>query len=154
MSPTIRPATLADVDAMFRIRLSVDENTLSAAELAALGITPASIAERVAAAPCAWVAVDDGQIDEARPVVGFAMVELDEACLFAAFVAPAQQGRGLGVQLIQACEAALFARHDRAWLETAGDSRAARLHARLGWVRVAELGDGGIRMEKPRPARA
>lgn len=141
----IRPAVRGDVDAMFRIRCAVTENTLSVAELAELGITPAAIAERVTASPCAWVARDQGQ------VVGFAMVDLDDACLFAAFVEPAHQGRGLGVQLIQACETALFQRHARAWLETAGDSRAARLYARLGWVRTEDLGNGDIRMEKARP---
>lgn len=144
-SPSIRPAVLGDVDAMFRIRCAVTENTLSVGELAELGITPATIAERVTASPCAWVALNEAQ------VVGFAMVDLDDACLFAAFVEPAQQGRGLGVQLIQACETALFQRHARAWLETAGDSRAARLYARLGWVRTEDLGDGDIRMEKARP---
>lgn len=148
LSSAIRPAVLGDVDAMFRIRCAVTENTLSVAELAELGITPAIIAQRVTAMPCAWVALDEGQI------VGFAMVDLDEASLFAAFVQPAHQGRGLGGQLIQTCEAALFARHERAWLETAGDSHAARLYARRGWVCAAELGDGDIRMEKPRPAGA
>lgn len=142
----IRPAELGDVDAMFQIRTAVTENTLTVAELAELGITPESIAQRVAGAPCAWVALADQQ------VVGFAMVDLDEACLFAAFVQPAHQGLGLGRQLIQACEDALFQRHPSAWLETAASSRAAQLYAQSGWSEVQDLGEGDIRMEKHRPA--
>jgi GNAT superfamily N-acetyltransferase len=70
---------------------------------------------------------------EADEVLGFAMVDPETACLFAAFVLPEQEGRGMGRALIAACEAALFARHDMIWLETDGASRAAGIYQRLGW---------------------
>lgn len=141
----IRPATVADVGAMFHIRASVGENTLTAQELSALGITPESIAQAVAASPCAWVASVDGQ------AAGFAMVDLDSACLFALFVLPRHEGQGLGTALTRACEQALFARHPVAWLETAQDSRAARLYRHLGWGHETDIGGGDVRLEKQRP---
>ena len=143
--PTIRLATEHDVPAMFRVRTSVRENHLSMTELAAMGITPEALRSTIQAEPCAWVA---SEVDE---VLGFAMVDLQEACLFAAFVLPEQEGRGIGRALIAACEAALFARHDKIWLETDGTSRAAVIYQRLGWRVAQDLGDGDLRLEKCRP---
>lgn len=39
----VRTATVADVDTLFDIRTSVRENYMSRAELAAIGVTPASV---------------------------------------------------------------------------------------------------------------
>lgn len=140
----LRAATPADVAAMFHVRTSVRENALSADELGRLGVTPASIARAIAQAPCAWVATRGGEI------VGFSMVDLADACLFAAFVLPAHEGQGIGRALIRAAEEALFARHPVAWLETAATSRAARLYRQLGWGGEVAVGDGDIRLEKRR----
>ena len=118
---------------------------MTADELSALGITPEAIALAVSSAPCAWVAT----IDE--DVVGFAMVDLDDACLFALFVLPEHEGRGIGTRLTQTCERALFERHPAAWLETAKRSRAARLYRHLGWGSEVEIGEGDIRLTKQRP---
>ena len=144
----IRPAVVADVGAMFRVRGAVGENTMSAEELAALGITPATIAQAVSSGPCAWVATVQGE------VVGFAMVDLEDACLFALFVLPAFEGQGIGTALARICEEALFQRHERAWLETAQGSRAAQLYRHLGWGSEVDIGEGDVRMEKRRPAHA
>ncbi|MDR0225434.1 MAG: GNAT family N-acetyltransferase [Burkholderiaceae bacterium] len=144
----IRPARAADVAAMFRIRTSVRENALDAEALARLGITPPAIAAAIEAAACAWVAEDGGTVR------GFSMVDLDTACLFAAFVLPGHEGRGLGRGLVRAAEAALFRHHDLAWLETAADSRAAGFYRHLGWGGERDLGAGDIRLEKRRPQGA
>jgi ribosomal protein S18 acetylase RimI-like enzyme len=140
----IRPATVGDVDAMFQVRLAVTENSMTSAELAAAGITPASIAEAIRSAPCAWVATIDGE------VAGFAMVDLRSACLFALFVRSGCEGRGLGTALCRAGEQALLAQHEAAWLETAKSSRAARLYRHLGWGDERDVGDGDIRLTKRR----
>ncbi len=143
--PLVRLARVTDVPAMFSVRTSVKENILTRAELAELGVTPDAIAQAVASAPCAWVAEVNGE------VVGFAMVDLETACLFAAFVLPAHEGKRIGTQLIQACETALFERHPVAWLETDRHSRAAGLYRHLGWGSQVSVGGSDIRLEKQRP---
>ncbi len=141
----LRPARLDDIDGIFHVRTSVRENALSLDALAALGITPASIAQMVQDAPCAWVACDG------PTVVGFSMVDLDEGALFAAFVLPSHEGRGIGKALVAPAEHALFARHPVAWLETARGSRAEGFYRRLGWGQASDIGGGDIRLEKQRP---
>lgn len=130
---------------MFKVRTSVLENALTIDELTQIGVTPESIARAIGSAPCSWVAVVDDE------VVGFAMVDLDSACLFAAFVLPEHEGQGIGTSLIQACEIALFQLHSVAWLETDQMSRAAGVYRHLGWGNEVEIGGGDIRLEKQRP---
>ncbi|WP_279481357.1 GNAT family N-acetyltransferase [Aureimonas sp. SK2] len=84
-------------------------------------------------------------------MVGFSMIDAEEGSLFAAFVLPGFEGRGIGRALIARAEAALFERFDAIWLETDPDSRAARLYHRLGW-RAVETAGSDIRMQKRRPA--
>lgn len=144
LSPHIRPADVSDVRAMFHVRASVGENTLSAEALSAMGITPEAIALAITSSPCAWVATIQEE------VVGFAMVDLDSACLFALFVLPGYEGGGIGTRLTQICERALFERHSSAWLETADGSRAAQLYRYLGWGNDVDIGGGDIRLEKQR----
>lgn len=141
----IRPAGAADVEAIFHVRTSVRENALTWDELAALGITPASIHAAITETPCAWVAERDGE------VLGFAMADLPEACLFAVFVLPEHEGQGVGRQLIQAGEAALFLHHPVIWLETDAASKAAAVYRHLGWTHACDAGDGDVRLQKLRP---
>lgn len=129
---------------MFKVRASVGENTMTSDELSAIGVTPESIALAINGAACSWVATAEEE------VVGFAMVDLDDACLFALFVLPQHEGRGIGTCLTQACEQALFERHHSVWLETAKESRAASLYRHLGWGNEVEIGGGDIRLEKHR----
>ena len=130
---------------MFRIRTSVKENTLTPEELAELGVTPEPISEAVIGSPCAWVAEVMGEI------VGFAMVDLENACLFAAFVLPGHEGQGIGRRLIHESKAALFERHPVIWLETDMDSRAAGVYRHLGWGYEASAGGNDVRLEKRLP---
>ena len=120
----VRPARSEVTPALFEVRTSVRENHQGAEELAALGITPASISAMIAAAPCAWVAVADGR------VVGFTMINDDQGTLFAAFVRPDHEGQGIGRALIAQAEQALFKHHSLIWLETNSDSRAAAVNRR------------------------
>lgn len=140
----IRRALTTDVGAMFNVRTSVHENVLTAEELVELGITPEFISAEIERSPCAWVATVNSEI------VGFSMVDLDTACLFAAFVLPKYEGLGVGTALIQACESEIFKSHSVAWLETAQSSRAAKLYRNLGWINETEIGEGDVRMEKHR----
>ncbi|MTD99635.1 GNAT family N-acetyltransferase [Paracoccus sp. YIM 132242] len=146
MAFTIRPARPEDTPALFDVRTSVRENHQGVEELAALGITPASISAMIAAVPCAWVAVAYDR------VVGFTMIDMDQGTLFAAFVRPECEGQGIGRALIARAETALFLRHASIWLETGRDSRAAAVYRHLGWGDETDLGGGNIRLTKARPA--
>ena len=144
MPADIRPALLSDIPAIFRVRTSVRENHLSIEKLTQMGITENAVAEMIAASSCAWVAVVDHQ------VVGFSMIDIDDASLFAAFVLPAFEGRGLGKKLVSAAEAELFRRHGEIWLETGRDTRAAGFYRSLGWGNEQDIGNVDIRLTKRR----
>lgn len=144
----IRTAVTADVPRIFRIRTSVTENALTMAQLAAVGITGESVAAMIAAAPCAWVALADGNH------VGFAMIDIDEATVFAVFVLPGFEGKGIGAKLLASCETALFRRHQVIGLITSGKSRAAGFYRHLGWGNETDIGLGDIRLEKRRDQQA
>lgn len=147
MTFTVRPATAADVEALFDIRTGVTQNHLSREQMAQMGIDAAALATTLSAAPCAWLAEVEGQ------PVAFSMVDLDDACLFALFVRPSHEGRGLGSAVLAPAEAALFARHARIWLSTDGREviRANGFYRRHGWQVVAVLEDGDVRYEKACP---
>ncbi|MEN5061240.1 GNAT family N-acetyltransferase [Luteimonas sp. TWI1416] len=140
----LRAAQIEDIDDIFAVRTSVRENALTLEELAELGITHASVAQMLAQAPCAWVAC------EASTIVAFAMIDEQAGSLFAAFVLPSHEGRGIGRALVARAEQALFARHPVAWLETARESRAAGFYRRLGWGDERDVGGGDIRLQKRR----
>lgn len=142
MDLVIRLACVADIPAIFAIRTGVKENHLSLQQLEALGITPEIIREAIEQSPCAWVA-QTGEV-----IVGFAMVDLQDACVFAAFVLPEHEGRGVGRALMQAAEACLFQQHSTIWLETAQASRACGFYQTLGWRVVNVLEEGDVRLEK------
>ena len=144
MTIEIRLATSNDVDGIFHVRTSVLENALNIDELAEIGITPAAITEMIASSPCAWVAIENDA------VIGFSMVDFEEASLFAAFVLPAHEGRGVGKMLIQPAEQALFTQHESIWLETGKSTRAAGFYRAMGWANEQDVGGGDIRLEKRR----
>lgn len=124
---TIRLGKPEDIETIFAIRTSVRDNHMTREQLAALDITEDNIRSRLAAAPCLWIAEDEGK------ALGFSMADPQEGSLFALFVSPQHEGQGLGTQLLTQAEAFLFAEHERIWLETNGQSRAAQFLIRRGW---------------------
>ncbi|WP_316431397.1 hypothetical protein [Leptolyngbya sp. NK1-12] len=68
----IRVAELDDTETLFEIRTSVIENYQSREEIAALGITPESVAQMLETDCCAWIA----EIDE-QPI-GFSIANATE----------------------------------------------------------------------------
>ncbi|QCI98145.1 GNAT family N-acetyltransferase [Agrobacterium larrymoorei] len=141
----IRLAESNDVAALFNVRTSVRENHMSRESLSELGITYTSVSKMISASPCAWVAVSDNEI------VGFSMIDVPNASLFAAFVLPAHEAKGLGTQLIAVAESELFKHHSLIWLETDRDSRAAGFYRHLGWREERKAEGNQIRLTKARP---
>ena len=143
--PCIRPATPADVGAIFDIRTRVKENPLSREQLTEMGITDEAILEAMLAAPCLWIAEVDGA------PVGFSMADLEEASVFAMFILPGFEDRGIGRSLMARAEEALFDLHSTIWLETSAESRAFGFYQKLGWQEVERFEDGDVRLEKTKP---
>ena len=133
-----RGATPADVPELFRIRTSVTENHQSERELAALGVTRESVLQMLGSGQArAWCAVEGGAM------VGFSMARRSERDVFALFVLPEFEGRGIGSTLLN---------HAVAWLQqegagpirlsTARQTRAHALYLSRGWREVGEQDDG------------
>lgn len=142
MGINIRQALTSDVEDIFIVRTSVRENHLSREDMRQMGITESVVTDMLEQNPCAWVAVDNGDI------VGFSMILPDEGCLFAAFVLPGYENLGIGQTLVTTAEEELFKHHDCIWLETAKHSRAVKFYKHLGWGNETDVDEVDVRLEK------
>lgn len=144
MNILTRPAQISDIESIFDVRTSVVENHLSREEMQQMGITESVVADMIEHSQCAWVATVNDKI------IGFSMILADEGCLFAAFVLPEYEGRGIGRRLVQLAEHELFKHHATVWLETDKNSRAAQFYRQLGWGNQTDINGTDIRLEKSR----
>ncbi len=150
MTFTVRPAAAGDMDDIFHVRTSVTENRLSEAELAELGITPASLTRAIDTGSMrGWCA----EAAAGGQVVGFSMIDLAEREVFALFVLPEAEGTGIGSALLAAAVDALFDRVlEPISLSTGRDSGARGFYERRGW-RVTgsrpERGDVVMTLDPP-----
>ena len=127
-----REATSDDIPGMSVVRLAVRENRLSNADR----ITPAMYADHLGTLGRSWVCEVEGRI------VGFSAAALSDASIWALFVLPEYEGRGIGKRLLALATEWLFAQgKPRIVLSTAASTRADAFYARLGWRR-GELRDG------------
>jgi phosphoribosylformimino-5-aminoimidazole carboxamide ribotide isomerase len=144
--PEIRIAGQQDIELLFEIRTSVAQNHQSRDELAKLGVTPAAVGDALKAKSRAWIA----SVDETP--AAFAMADSGEATVFAMFVRPEFENRGLGRLLMAEAERFLFQNHRRIWLTT-GTGRQIRangFYKWLGWSATEVMDDGQTRYEKTR----
>ncbi len=139
----IRVAQRADIEILFQIRTSVTENHQSREEIAALGITPASVAEMLQTDCRAWLAEQNGR------GIGFAIANATEATIFELFVRPEYEGQGVGRALIQSAEAWMWEQGlTQIWLLTGNDLtlRAYGFYLHLGWMPVGVQADGEMKL--------
>lgn len=136
----IRLAREDDIAPMHHVRMSVRENRLR--DAAKVGHE--DYQRMLSSDGCGWVAeAEDG-------VVGFAVADLRRANIWALFVAPAFEGRGVGRALHEVMVQWLFdSGVDLVWLTTDPGTRAQRFYEAAGWRRVG-LQDGEIRLELSR----
>jgi GNAT superfamily N-acetyltransferase len=123
-TPVFRQATVEDIPAMSAIRLSVTENTLSDPSR----ITRKMYEDYLELCGRGWVAELDGA------VVAFCYADSNDGSIWALFVNPAYEGRGLAKGLLALAVDWLFGLGlGFVRLSTGADTRAARFYALQGW---------------------
>lgn len=137
----IREATLDDVAALERVRALVRENKLS---------TPIPRERLIAALEergRGWVADHEGK------VVGFSFADDKETSIWALFLLPEWEGKGIGRALLGRAVEWLWSRgHLRIWLTTEPGTRAESFYKHLGWQRTGVTPSGEVRFELTRDA--
>lgn len=136
----LRRASQGDIAAMSAIRLDVKENVLSDPSR----ITEQMYRDYLDLLGRGWVAEVDGQ------VVGFCYADKNDGSIWALFVSPAYEGRGIAKRLLAAAVDWLFVLgHESVHLSTSKDTRADRFYAGQGWTRsVLNERDAGFRLNR------
>ena len=123
-----RRASVADIPAMSAIRLSVTENVLRDPAR----VTRQMYVDYLEADGRGWVAEVDGE------VAAFCYAAREDGSIWALFVAPRHEGRGLAKHLLRLAVDYLFdLGHASVTLSTGADTRADRFYAAQGWTRGA-----------------
>jgi GNAT superfamily N-acetyltransferase len=137
-----RKAVVADIPALFEVRMAVTENVLSDPSK----VTPEIFADYLSASGKGWLCEDEGR------AIGFSVASLGDASIWALFVRPGYEGRGVGTRLLELATGWLFdAGAPRVILSTEAGTRADRFYQRCGWARgeVRPDGEVGFRLERP-----
>lgn len=126
-----RRATVDDIPAMSRIRLAVNENRLRDPGR----VTRQMYEDFLERDGRGWVAQIDGV------TVAFSYANRTDGSIWALFVEPGHEGRGLAKSLLELATGWLFSLgFDELRLSTGAGTRADAFYARLGWERIE--GDG------------
>lgn len=130
-SRNFRQANSRDIPAMSAIRLAVGENMLSDPSR----VTRQMYEDYLELLGRGWVAEIDGV------VAGFCYANKTDASIWALFISPEYEGRGLGKELLSMAVNWLSGQgHQSVRLSTGAGTRADRFYASQGWNR--ERGDG------------
>lgn len=136
-----RTATLSDIPEIQIVRHTVKENVLSNPAL----VTDADCADFICRRGRGWVCEVDGQI------VGFAIADVVEHNIWALFLRPAWEGRGIARQLQELMLDWYFSQtEENVWLGTAPGTRAERFYRKAGWSAVGMHGPHELKFEMTR----
>ncbi|MCW8846051.1 MAG: GNAT family N-acetyltransferase [Gammaproteobacteria bacterium] len=137
----LREAQATDVAALNSLRLRVKQNILSRP----LWLTEARTLTAITETGRGWVWEENGMI------LGFSVANASERNIWALFVEPGFEGRGIGRQLLDQAVQWLWSLSSRnIWLSTDRDTRAESVYRAAGWQEVAQLENGDIRFELAR----
>ncbi|MDF2176810.1 GNAT family N-acetyltransferase [Aliiglaciecola sp. CAU 1673] len=131
----VRQATRQDIPAMSAIRMAVKENQLSDPNK----VTMQMYEDYLEKLGRGWVCEVDGL------VVGFAYLNLTDDSVWALFVSPQYEGRGVGRQLMDTLLA--YSRDNNIGglsLSTGANTRADAFYQAQGWQRGDMLDDGEV----------
>jgi GNAT superfamily N-acetyltransferase len=138
----LRKARVRDVSAMNHLRLQVRENVLSDPGR----ITEAMTTAAITAEGRGWVWEENGTI------LGFSIARDADPSIWALFVLPEHEGRGIGVALHDEAVDWLWSRGAACiWLSTDPGTRAEWFYRERGWRGTGRLANGEVRLELKRP---
>lgn len=134
----IREATTKDIPQLQRVRNMVKENILSDPAL----VTDEDCREFLTQRGKGWVYEIDNRI------VGFAIADLKAENIWALFLDPEYEGRGIGRQLHDQMLNWYFSCGKKyVWLGTDPGTRAAHFYRKAGWTETGKLDNGEIKFE-------
>lgn len=131
-----REATVADIPDMAAIRLEVVENTLTDPGR----VTRGMYHDYLTTSGKGWLC------EVNRRAVGFSVATLTDQTIWALFVHPEYEGRGIGKELLALAVDWLFEQGaESISLTTDPDTRADRLYQSAGWERGEHIANGEVR---------
>ncbi|GAA4344847.1 GNAT family N-acetyltransferase [Flaviaesturariibacter amylovorans] len=120
-----RPATVPDIPGMQVVRRSVTENALSNPDL----VRDADYVPFLGTEGTAWIALDGDRI------VGFSIADVPGRNIWALFLFPEYEGRGIGKELHRLMMSGYFGQtKETVWLSTAFHTRAEAFYRLRGWT--------------------
>ncbi|WP_281226096.1 GNAT family N-acetyltransferase [Flavobacterium aquiphilum] len=134
----IREANIDDIKEIQFVRNAVKENTLSNPNLVTDEDCRIFLTERGKG----WVCEKDNQI------VGFSIVDIQDNNIWALFVHPDFDKKGIGKQLHDIMLDWYFSQtKETVWLGTAPNTRAETFYRKAGWKEIGTHGNGEIKFE-------
>ncbi len=134
----IREIQLKDITALHKIRVSVQENILPDPSM----ISEDEYAEFLTSRGKGWLCEIKNEI------AGFAIVDLVKNNVWALFVLPSHEKRGVGKKLHDAMLDWYFLQtQEKIWLGTAPNTRAEKFYRKAGWEEVGHRPNGEIQFE-------
>jgi len=133
-----REAHIEDIDQIMVVRNSVKENTLSDPNL----VSQADCVEYITRRGKGWVC----QIN--KEIVGFSIVDLKDYNVWALFLKPEFEKRGIGKHLHDLMLHWYFGQTKKTlWLGTSPNTRAEYFYRKAGWKEVGMHGKNEIKFE-------
>ena len=133
-----REAVLEDIPAIQVVRNSVKENMLSDPSL----VSDKDCEEYMFVRGKGWVCEMDGKI------VGFAIADLEDDNIWALFIHPDHEKKGIGKKLHQIMMDWYFDQEkEKVWLSTAPGSRAEGFYKVAGWKQTGITRSGEVKFE-------
>lgn len=140
----IRKAVVGDIPDIMSVRAAVRENRPSGPDQ----VTGADVAEFLQSSDV-WV------WEEAGRILGFSAGDAQDGWVWALFVDPGHEGRGIGRALLTcACRSLVLAGFDCATLTTDPGTRAAGFYSRAGWSDAGRTENGEIIFKRRIGARS
>lgn len=133
-----REAHIADIEQMHLVRTSVKENALSNPDLISFKDYETFILHRGKG----WVCMVESN------VVGFAIADIRDENVWALFVHPSFEGKGIGKALHDIMLNWYFSQSkDSIWLSTSPNTRAETFYRNAGWVESGTFGKNELKFE-------